>query len=356
VTVWEALDQLCDKAGLVEIAPPASPPDPSANPRVSSSVVIMGGRMVTTPTDVLRTAPEEKPPELLLGDGKSARPPTSYAGALRIALASPDAPLAQQRKDAGEALLGLEVHAEGRLHWQKAVGVRVERALDEDGRPLAQLPTSFRPPTAASGRSSVIINGMPIDPPPEEPTGLAARLVAIRLRHGDEKPPKKLKELTGTIVAQVQTPAEALVTVERVLKSGGLVVKGERAGAVKVIDVVKEEDGHIRLKVQVEAAPRALGDSAPNPFNATVIVNGRRLGIDENLLSSFNFALLDEQGRAFRTIRAVSTGVRAGAAQEYELLYQPQAAQGEASRFVYTDRRTLFIDVPFTLKDVPLPE
>ena len=44
-----------------------------------------------------------------------------------------------------------------------------------------------------------------------------------------------------------------------------------------------------------------------------------------------------------------------GPAHEYELVYEPEAGQGGAAKFVYADRRTLFVDVPFTFKDVPLP-
>jgi hypothetical protein len=147
-----------------------------------------------------------------------------------------------------------------------------------------------------------------------------------------------------------------MVTVDKVLKAAGQTVKGSRGGEVKVIDVVKEDDGRVRLKVRIERVGRSAADVPVNPFGGggTVIVNGRRLG-EEDLLSSTDLSLLDEKGKPFRTVRAVSTGVRAGAAHEYELVYEPEDGQGEAAKFVYADRRTLFIEVPFTLKDVPLP-
>ena len=65
--------------------------------------------------------------------------------------------------------------------------------------------------------------------------------------------------------------------------------------------------------------------------------------------------MLDRKGKPFVTVKATSTGVQAGATHEYELVYKPETEQGEAAKFVYSDRRTLFIDVPFTLKDVVLP-
>jgi outer membrane protein assembly factor BamB len=355
VTFWEAFDQFCEKAGLVETWPAAPAPDPGGNRITVSSVVIRGGGVVRTPTDVLRTAPDERPLELTLGDGKPAPRPASLAGALRVCLAPPDAPIPHHKKEDGEALFALDVAAAGRLQWQKAVGLRIDRALDEDGRPLAQLPTSFKPPAAGAGQSGVIINGMPINPAADEPSGPAARLVAVRLKQPADKPAKKLKELTGTVIAQVRAPQEAMVTVENVLKAAGRTVKGRQGGAVKVIEAAKLDEGQVRLQVQVEEVSHGLADGSPGLLNATVIINGRRVGPDENLLSSLHFALLDEKGKPFRVVKAMSTGLRAGAAHEYELIYEPEPGQGEAAKFLYTDRRTLFVEVPFALKDVPLP-
>ena len=40
--------------------------------------------------------------------------------------------------------------------------------------------------------------------------------------------------------------------------------------------------------------------------------------------------------------------------QEYTITYQPRNDQGEPAKLLYTGYRTTSIDVPFTLKDVPL--
>ncbi|HKI32579.1 MAG TPA: PQQ-binding-like beta-propeller repeat protein [Gemmataceae bacterium] len=353
VTFWEAFDQFCARGGLVETMPPASAYQPRGTSG-GSSISIMGGRG-TSQTNILRSASDDKPLELTLGDGKPVLGPTSGSGALRVRLAPADTPIPHHTREAGEVLFGLDVAADGGLRWQKAVGLRIDRALDEDGRLLRQLPTTFRPPApAGGGRGSVVVNGTAITAPPDEPDGPAARLVAVRLKQPGEKPARHLKELTGTITAQVRTPEEAVVVVEKVLHSGGQTVKGKHGGEIKVVEVVKDEDGRVRLKVQVEALGRGITEVPANPFGGTIIINGKRVG-EEDLLSSLNFALLDEKGNPLRTVKAMSTGLRAGAAHEYELVYEADDGQTEAAKFVYTDRRTLFIDVPFTLRDVPLP-
>jgi hypothetical protein len=244
--------------------------------------------------------------------------------------------------------------ADGRVQCQKAVGLRIDRALDEDGLPLSQLTGSFKPPTAAvAGRSGVTVNGMPVIAPPDEPEGLAARLAVVHLKSAGDRP-HKLREVAGTVVLQVRTPPETLVSVPKLMEAVGRTERGRHGGAVRVVEAVKDEDGRVRIKAQVEGVLRGLADVPPNPLGGTILVNGRRLG-DEDLLSSLNFALRDEQGKPFRVLRAVSTGVRTEAAHEYEFLFEADAGQGEPARFEYVDRRTLFVEVPFALKDVPLP-
>ena len=44
-----------------------------------------------------------------------------------------------------------------------------------------------------------------------------------------------------------------------------------------------------------------------------------------------------------------------GAAQEIELTYRPEEGQNAPARFVYSGRRVVLVEVPFTLKNVPLP-
>jgi hypothetical protein len=53
----------------------------------------------------------------------------------------------------------------------------------------------------------------------------------------------------------------------------------------------------------------------------------------------------------------VSVGVRGNAAGavEYAVTCLPREGQGEPAELVYTIRPSVTIDVPFTLKNVPLP-
>ena len=120
---------------------------------------------------------------MALVDGKPVPRATSDAGVFRVRPAAPDAVIPNQKKEDGAILFGLDVANAGMLQWQKAVGLRINRALDEDGHLLPQLSTSFKPAVStATVRGNVVINGMPIVPPEDESSGPGDRLVPVRLK------------------------------------------------------------------------------------------------------------------------------------------------------------------------------
>ena len=343
VPFWEALDQLCAKAGLVE-KPPAAPAQGGVRGR---SIVFMGGgrARVVQPRDILRpeTAVERQP--LVLMPGEPAKLPTHRAGAVRIRALPPDAD--SQTATAGEVRLVLAGSAGPHLVWDKAVALRIHKALDDQGQALKQVMAALQT-DADTGRAAVFINRVPIRAPEdrEQPR------IPVRLEQG-KKPSKRLKELTGTVLAQVRTPPEPLVVVDDIFKAVGRTVKGPRGGAVKVLEIKREADGRVRLRFQVEAPPRGVED-VPLPFNGTIMIDGKVIGPHQEPLSAQNFALLDG-AKPLPAVAAVNTGVRAGSAQVVELAYQVAEGKLAATKFIYSGRRTTIIKVPFTLKDVPLP-
>jgi len=110
------------------------------------------------------------------------------------------------------------------------------------------------------------------------------------------------------------------------------------------------------LRVQVEAPPSQIDDgTSVDTGNMTILIDGQPIGPKQEPLSAANFSLLDAKGRSLEVVKAITTGVRAGAAQEVELTYRPTEGQAGLARFVYTGRRSSLVEVPFMLKDVPLP-
>jgi hypothetical protein len=377
VPFWEAWDQLCQQAGLVESVP--APPQPKQPKGGGTSVVVANGKVIVNgvpvgggPQDVLHPADPEPTARLVVGDGKPGSPPTHFAGAVRVRALPPGTDLPGQAKAEGEALLGLEVTAGPRLVCQRVFDVTVQWALDERGQALAPVlvfPT--RPAPRANG-GIVVVNGMVVSPDKPEPAGFSPRQTPLRLALG-EKPAKSLRELTGTVLALVQLPPETLVTVDKVLGAAGQVVPGPGGSSVKVLEAARQDNGQVKLRLLVVPPPTKIIDGVGGPNapaggggkgnfqgNLAGIGNGPggQLGggIDQDeVLTARNFSLADEKGGAFEAVKAVNKGSKPGEGQELELVYQPRSGQGEAARFTFTGPRAALVEVPFTLKGVPLP-
>jgi hypothetical protein len=352
VTFWEAWERFCAAAGVMERlpAPPAGTPAPQT---YGTSVVIINGNMRVVSSDVTRPESSDKEETLSLVPGKPRNLPTDRSGALRLTALPPETILVGQQKVDGEILFGLEATLEPRLKWLRALGLRVQRAVDDQGQTLSPRLVSFAKLASQRGNATMFVNGQPFyaeDAPPET----NPRHLPIRLQRA-EKPSHLLKELSGTLIALVQGPSEPLATIDNVFESAGQTVHGGGGSSLKVVEANRPENGEVRLRVYVESPPRGLDDGSFIPSTMVMVVNGRRIGNDtEEPLSGLNFALYDQKGKRVPTLRAQTTGKRSGAAREYELSYQVDEGV-EPSRFVFIGRRTAVVEVPFTLHDVPLP-
>ena len=65
-------------------------------------------------------------------------------------------------------------------------------------------------------------------------------------------------------------------------------------------------------------------------------------------------SLMDEKNQAFKLI-AAEDQVHDNQTNEYRLTFQPPSGAPKPAKLVYSGRRNTTIDVPFVLKDVPLP-
>jgi hypothetical protein len=83
--------------------------------------------------------------------------------------------------------------------------------------------------------------------------------------------------------------------------------------------------------------------------------NGRVLGGAEPEARGTSFTLLDDKGRPFPVVKSENEQARPGSPREHRLTFAAGAGQGEPARLVYTGPLSTVLDVPFTLKDVPLP-
>jgi hypothetical protein len=255
-----------------------------------------------------------------------------------------------------EVELTLAADVEPRFNWSRLVCIRVELALDDRGQKLSQpnLYIGDQPNPSVYGEELLIIWDGMMDLP-----RVPSRVGSVRLKLG-EQPARTLKELRGKLSAELEAPAAALVTVPDILKSSGKTFKGPDGSAVKVMEVLREASGQYKLQVEVALPPTA------NPFpgfggnvvwlNPGGVAPNATVSLSAAEVQQKGLALLDAEGQPL----LLASGhhlqpAQPGAPLVYTLYYQPRKGQGEAARFVLTGRRHVLIDVPFVLRDVPLP-
>ncbi|HEV3260545.1 MAG TPA: hypothetical protein VG013_27060 [Gemmataceae bacterium] len=343
-TFWDAFEKLCDRAGLVEAAPKTIPQ------RVTEYDQRLRGALELDYGSSVRTVSGP----VMLEAGKPERLPTFHAGAARIKVLSPRIPLLGHTRDEGESLFGLEVDHEPQLRWQGVVGLRILKAIDEHGLRLSQ-------PNIYVGERTV---------PQDEVIKLVvmserlyaapvvardARQVPVRLRlPGDRS--KALRQLSGIVSAEVVTPPMPLITIPDVLKAAGRIFKDPDGHAIKVIGARRLAKDTLRLRVRLDTTNQ---HSAGMPGGIFIVRGGI---VDADLPQPaggpVGVALHEATGRALRLVKVQGQNVLpnpAGSSQEWTLIYRLPRNRAEGVKLVYTGPRTLVIDVPFTLRDVPLP-
>jgi hypothetical protein len=253
----------------------------------------------------------------------------------------------------GEKELVLEVIPEPPLQWQSTLAVRVRRAVGAGGQVLKQrVAPGGLGPVAGGAAEEVLVVWDGSGEFPANPFG-ENRHVPLRLADGADQ---RLQELSGTIAGQVRTPPETLAVVENVCQAVGRKVQADDGSTLQVLEATRTEDGPYRVHVALTAAPPALVNGGV-PARLVVLARpwwGRET---EGLAPDGpSFALLDAQGRRFAPLEGeVQGSLGKRLRHDFTLLYQSQADRGPPAKLVYLGRRAVTIEVPFTLRDVPLP-
>lgn len=344
ISFWEAYERFCREAGLVEELPkPVA--QPAVNPYRSGDLVFVDGRYGPRPAGM------SNPIGLVVG--KPDVLPTFKAGAVRVRALPPQTEVTGEAKAEGEALFALEVTPDPALPWHGIVGMRVTKAVDENGYQLSQ-PSLFVGQTLPQQDTVtwVIVSS---DSLGAAPVVRDPRQVPVRLRL-NRTGSKMLKELGGVLAARVQTPPQPLITVSNVLAATGQSFKGRYGGSLRVLDVQRPANKQIRVHVKVEGPPADSSGFAPGMGPGCAMLIVPEVAVRDS--AAPQLTLLDAKGQAYRLIKTDGQNVTPnanGLVQEFSLTYEAQGDQGEAAQLVFTGTRMATVDIPFTLKDVPLP-
>jgi hypothetical protein len=348
VTFWEAFEQFCQKAGVREVPAVTATPQPTTHEeqiRLQRALI-------------LRSRAYEQPAaidtRLMLTAGTPLAEPTFRAGALRFR-ALPGQAATGIRQGGAETQFTLDVTPEPGLTWQGIVDVRIEKAIDEHGKVLSTAPAAVAAVPAPS--EDGIMRLRELTDPGVDMSPNHLRQVPVRLQRSN-RAARLLKEVQGTLAARVMAPPQPVLTIDQVMTAAGKKVENAESGSLTVVDVSRETDGIVRLRVQREN-PTGTALFAGRRFRrAVVVVNGQV--IDQGAgTNSESISLVDARGQSFQQVSSANTRTDIGGnglwRQELVLTFKPQPGQGEPAKLHVNGRKTVAIEVPFTLRDVPLP-
>jgi hypothetical protein len=357
VTFWEAFDQFCRQAGLVEASlAPENDPGRQGNPDDNNFALPPQFRMqqMMWSSNYRNGTPFGDTSRLVVVDGTQPLLPTGLAGALRVRALPAKTPLPVVFSGDGEKVVPLEITPEPGLAWQGLLSVRVTSAVDDRGQSLTQPVVYVGNGDAANNPDMMwMMWGSPYG---NYDVPLNPLHVPLQLRTG-RLPARIVTELRGSLSAQILTPLEPLLTVEDVTRATGRSEQAANGAALKVLEVKQAPSGEVRLRVQLQV-PAPETDAGPVGvgrqwrINRAVWMMGGRQEVGEVP----NLELQDARGQTFTRVNPEATRVAANSIpQELELTFQPHAGQAAPTRLVYLARRSVLVEVPFTLKDVALP-
>jgi hypothetical protein len=313
-TPWEALRQFCRAAGLSELG---LQPDED----LAGSTIRLTAERVEAP-------------------------PTHLAGAVRFRAL----PLVSAKEaPAGARGFLLEATPEPGMPWLGVAGVRITRALDDRGQRLSQPalanagpPLPPRPPDRP--RAWDALSGQPVAAPVDR------RALPVWLVPG-KQPATRLREVQGRLVAQVPVSRQ-LLAVDNVLKAEGKTIEGTQGQSLKILKATRTAESlrlHVRLKrlgsggtvFQVTRTPKG-----------TLVMRGGQNG------PPFGFALQDAGGSLLPLLTSrqlyLPNHGGGGLVMEFQLTFALKSGQPLPERLVCRGPVPTLLEVPFTLRDVPL--
>jgi hypothetical protein len=354
---WEALDRVCEQAGLMERI------DLAVRVTTDDPIVLRGKK-----GGILRIqqfpppAPAPPGPIVLVHRGNE-KSMVSYAGAVKTQLRI-------SREPSGKEInLLFVVSAEPRMLNNTLLGQPIiDKAFDDQSRNLQIVPDVPKADTnhvdelqqlAAQGLITTDF-GLHVS---------SRRSAQIRVKDG-EQTAKQLKELAGKLTLQLDRQNETLVKIDKVLEAAGKSADSPNGGTMKVRAVKKFASGDIELQV-------TLDNLTPNPFGDNVIINGGNIIIRGNLNvqgmvigpggvringgsgSSNDLPdLIDAKGQKYKATKVIGDSfnfVNGSSSRTVTIYFQPNPGQAEPHELVLFGTRTHTIALPFRFENLPLP-
>jgi hypothetical protein len=279
------------------------------------------------------------------------------------------------------------VRSEPRIQLQQILGVKIDKALDNNEQSLTPVLVSNIADTPIEElqvvrmrvkRQMMLAQPAMRRPYPVNGGQLGNQTVPVRIQRG-EKESKTIKELRGVVSIKIRTPVDELVTVENILMAKGEAVKGKGDAVMKILGVEQEDNGDIKVEVEIqfsnEIQPQLAnmpGQPLPGPAAALrgniqiqiQIAPAQAIPLPANgpaapapmIYNQLGIEMLDSKGGPLTLIQMQLTKnqwLGNGRAATATATFRPLKDQ-EVAKLVFKGTRIAAVDVPFSLRDVPV--
>jgi hypothetical protein len=363
---WEAVELFCRKADLHEWD--RSVPAPAGAPQTTQVVgpgnIVLGGvqGQVIVNGRATRATPTIPSDRVALLNGPGGNWPTCHSGALRLRLlpAGTLFPIV----DADATLLPLHVSAEPHTQFGGVLGVKIDKAVDDNGTPLQS--SGVIAPFA--NNEQMVFVAMPNGAMRAQPVSSRTGLAAVRIVRADHAA-KSLRLISGELSAQVHV-VESLARIDAPIKAGAN-AGGSSSVELKVIEINAPSAGELKMTVELTMPPdvQAAGGPAGNPgrvvaqggivFQQQVVfsANGDPPALPAGKTEFVGLAIEDAKGAHWWATHGQQESMRFGPdglTMRLAVNFKAPAADAAAARLVFRGSRPVVIAIPFTFRDVPL--
>jgi hypothetical protein len=357
-TFWDAFAQLCAKAGIHESE---AIEQPQPNPDVYS------GRVVRIRGGLARNVYYGNPrqpsnPTLVLEDGAGQTGAAVRNGSVRIRSIPPKSAVFSELPDGGKQIaIHLDVRTEARTDLTELIGIRITRATDPSGHRIRSATdyTENGPNAVMDPDLQLILMQQEMLYDGMNYSNLRQVPISVTL---DGKPVETLGELSGVVSARVRTPPETLVTLADLSKAVGKTTNAADGSEVKVTECKREDDGLFKIKVELKSMQPATPEEQMLMARMGRIRGGRGVVMESNRIQlnkdnpdSVPFKLVNADGKPLQFVNGELEVLATNETSKvFTLVYKPAEKDTGPAKLEYIGRREVLVEVPFTLKDVPL--
>ncbi|HEY2785495.1 MAG TPA: hypothetical protein VGJ05_11030 [Fimbriiglobus sp.] len=350
VPAWQAVEEVCKAAGLVEEFKSEIPAPANKNRNEYQYYSPYGPRVDPPPAAEVAVT---------LADGKYRPNPGSRSTAVRVLALPARFPGSRVVRGAGQVVISLDVTPLPSVNWLDALSIHVYKAEDETGRPVmtSQRPdgsSCFDPYSNAWGGGMVFWDGG-YNSSTRPTTVYNPRVVPVVLKT-DDRGSKELRVLEGGVLGDATIKDAPLIVIDNLANAVNTTYAGSLGTQLTVSHFEKEKDGKTKLMLRVERIPQstflALRRGRVNPniwgWGGSIESSG-----GNGFLKQMKF--YDSTGKQLKSPTVGGGSSMFDGTKQTEDCNFTFAVGTNPVKMVMTGTKLVTVEIPFRLEHVKLP-